>query len=172
MKRSLFVTALAMLVALAFVATDASAVSRSGSNDSKGSKTKTVQVREIAVKSSPSYMSSSAGTLTYGTKVTIQSEEGNWYYVTTDSGQKGYIPQNVVGRSAASVDASKSYAAKGVTHDETALAGKGFNPQVEGQYKRSSASLAAAYTQVDRVERMKVSDASLRSFITQGKLNQ
>ncbi|MFH1829227.1 MAG: SH3 domain-containing protein [Pseudomonadota bacterium] len=128
-----------------------------------------IQVREIAVKSSPNYMSSTAGTLTYGAKVEIESTEGNWYRITSPA---GYIPKSAAGKSSASIDSSKRYAAGGVTHDETALAGKGFNPQVEGQYKQSSASLAAAYAQVDKVEKMTVSSAALDNFITQGQLNR
>jgi len=159
--------ALVAVVALASLANDATAGRRSGSGS--GPKAQTVQVKEIDIKSSPNYMSSSIGRLTYGARVEISATEGNWYRIKTPP---GYIPKNAVGQSAKSVDASKGYAASGVTHDETALAGKGFNPQVEGQYKKSSASLAAAYTQVDRVERMTVSDSALRSFIAQGKLKQ
>jgi|GEM_PF-506904 len=129
---------------------------------------KRIQVRQIQVKSQPNYLSSTVGKLSYGAEVNVVSEEGNWYRISTPA---GYIPQNAVGRSAGSVESSQRYAAKGVSHDETALAGKGFNPQVESQYKRSSASLAAAYRQVDRVESVKVSDAALKNFITQGKLN-
>ena len=121
------------------------------------------------MKIAPNYLSSTVGTLGYGAEVQVVGEEGNWYRIASPS---GYIPQNTVGRSAASVDSSQRYAAKGVTHDETALAGKGFNPQVEGQYKQSSQSLAAAYRQVDSVERIKVSNATLKNFIAQGKLNQ
>jgi hypothetical protein len=158
---------MAAVVAFALLASDAAAGRRSGRKG--GPKTQTVQVKEIEIKSSPDYMSKPIGKLTYGAKVEISGTEGNWYRITTPP---GYIPKNVVGRSAKSIDASKGYAASGVTHDETALAGKGFNPQVEGQYKKSSASLAAAYSQVDRVERMTVSDSALRSFIAKGKLNQ
>ena len=166
MKRLIFIS-LAMLAAASLIALDADAGRHSGSRGSK--KSKTIQVREVAVKSSPNYMSSTVGKLTFGTKVDISSTEGNWYRIDNPA---GYIPKNVVGTSKASVDASKRYAASGVSHDETALAGKGFNPQVESQYKKSSASLAAAYTQVDKVERMKVSNAALSQFIASGKLNR
>lgn len=165
--RRLFVIALAAIVAFAFLASDVGAGRRSGKKSSP--KAQSIQVKKIEIKSSPNYMSSSIGTLTYGAKVEIAATEGNWYRIVTPP---GYIPKTAVGRSAKTVDASKGYAASGVSHDETALAGKGFNPQVEGQYKKSSASLAAAYSQVDRVERMTVSDSALRSFVSNGKLNQ
>jgi len=154
-------------VALALFAADAVAGSHTGRKRSPGPQT--VQVREIAVKSSPDYLSRTVGRLNFGDRVDIASTEGNWYRIANPS---GYIPTNAVGRSSGSIEASKRYAATGVTHDETALAGKGFNPQVENQYRKSSASLAAAYGQVDRVERMTVSDAALTSFISKGQLNR
>ncbi len=165
--RRLLIMASAAAVAVAFLAANAGAGSHTGSK--RSSKPQTVQVREIAVKSSPNYLSQTVGRLGFGDRVDIASTEGNWYRIENPS---GYIPTNAVGKSSASVEASQRYAATGVTHDETALAGKGFNPQVEGQYKKSSASLAAAYGQVDRVERMTVSDSALTSFISQGQLNR
>lgn len=165
MKRTSVIACIA-LVAASLIATSALA-QKNASGRSK--KTQKIQVREVAVKSQPSYMSQTVGTLSFGATVEVNGTEGNWYRIEHPA---GYIPQNVVGSSSASVDSSKRYAASSVTHDETALAGKGFNPQVEGQYKKSSASLTAAYTQVDRVERMSVSDAALNQFITSGQLKK
>ena len=128
-----------------------------------------VQLREVQVKASPSYLSATVGTLSYGAGIEVQSEEGNWYRIAQPS---GYIPKNATGKAKASVDASKNYAAKGVSHDETALAGKGFNPQVESQYKKDNAGLAAAYAQVDKVEAMTVPLPELNQFITAGQLNK
>ncbi len=128
-----------------------------------------VQVREVQVKGSASYMTATVGTLHYGDAIEVTGEEGSWYQIAQPH---GFIPKNAAGTAKASVDASKNYAAKGVSHDETALAGKGFNPQVESQYKKDNAQLAAAYAQVDRVEAMTVSQPVLSQFIASGKLNK
>lgn len=128
-----------------------------------------VQVREVPVKAQANYLSATVGTLGYGTPIEVSGEEGNWYQI---SQPRGFIPKNAAGTAKASVDAGKGYAAKGVSHDETALAGKGFNPQVEGQYKKDNSQLAAAYAQVDRVERMTVPTGELNQFIASGKLNK
>lgn len=165
MKR-IVVMVCAALVAAALVSGDAGAQRISGGQPKKAQR---IQVRSVAVKSEPSYLSRTVGTLGFGETVAVKAEEGNWFRIENPA---GFIPQNVVGTSSSSVDASKRYAASGVTHDETALAGKGFNPQVEGQYKKSSASLASAYNQVDKVERMTVSDAALSEFIASGQLRQ
>ncbi len=128
----------------------------------------TVQVREVQVKSAPNYLSGTVGTLGFGSVVEVAGEEGNWYRI---SRPQGFIPKNATGTAKANVDSSQQYAAKGVSNDETALAGKGFNPQVEQQYKRDNAQLAAAFAQVDRVERMDVPLPTLQQFIAAGKLN-
>lgn len=128
----------------------------------------TIQVREVQVKSAPNYLSGTVGTLGFGAAVEVSGEEGNWYRIATP---QGFIPKNATGTAKANVDSSQKYAAKGVSNDETALAGKGFNPQVEQQYKRDNAQLAAAFAQVDRVERMDVPLSSLQQFIAIGKLN-
>lgn len=128
----------------------------------------TVQVREVQVKAAPNYLSGTVGTLGFGAAVEVSGEEGNWYQI---SQPRGFIPKNATGTAKANVDSSQKYAAKGVSNDETALAGKGFNPQVEQQYKKDNAQLAAAFAQVDRVERMEVPLPTLQQFIAAGKLN-
>ncbi|MFA4974407.1 MAG: hypothetical protein WC683_17510 [bacterium] len=163
MRKLLILTALATLC-LALAGAEAGAAKSGGSK-----KSLKIQVREVQVKSAPNYLASSVGTLGYGAPVSVQSEDGNWYRISSPA---GFIPKNATGKNTGSVESGERYAAKGVTHDETALAGKGFNPAVEGQYKSSSASLAQAYGQVDRVEAIRISEGELSSFITQGKLNK
>jgi hypothetical protein len=147
----------------------AAAVLLGASATAMAAKQLSVQVREVQVKASASYLSATVGTLPYGAPVEVAGEEGGWLQI---SQPKGYIPKNATGTAKAGVDASKNYAAKGVSHDETALAGKGFNPQVESQYKKSNSQLAAAYAQVDKVEAMTVPLPELTQFITAGQLNK
>ncbi|MBN1283179.1 MAG: hypothetical protein JXA24_05320 [Proteobacteria bacterium] len=162
-RRAIIIAALAAVAALA--ALDATAAPRGGG----GKKSLKIQVREIQVKSAPNYLSSTVGSLGFGAVIEVTGEEGNWYRIASPA---GFVPKNATGKKSGSVESSERYAAKGVTHDETALAGKGFNPQVEGQYKKSSASLAAAYRQVDRVDAIRISDGELSQFLAQGKLNR
>lgn len=126
-----------------------------------------VQVREAVVKSSPNYLGASSGTISYGAQVSVIGEQGNWYQIAAPS---GWIPKSAVTKHKVAVDPDKKFAGKGSSRDEVALAGKGFNPQVEAQYKRDNAELAAAYVQVDKVENFGASEAELKSFQAAGKL--
>ncbi len=163
MKRTILFTFLILLVA-----TSASAVKRQKASTQKGPQQVSVQVREAAVKASPNYMGATVGTVRYSDRLTILGEQGSWYQISAPA---GWIPKNAARKGTVKVDSDKRYAGSGVRHDEAALAGKGFNPTVERQFKADHADLAAAFGQVDRVERMTVSNATLRAFAQQGKLN-
>jgi len=70
------------------------------------------------------------------------------------------------------VNAEAKFSGRGATHDETALAGKGFNPQVEAEYKRENPNLAAAYSKVDWVEAQTIPLPQLNAFAAAGKLGR
>lgn len=127
-----------------------------------------IEVRTAQVKASPSYMSQTIGNLKYGDRVSVAGEQGNWYQIAAPA---GWIPKSAATSRKVAVDSDKRYAAAGVKHDEAALAGKGFNPQVEGEYKKNNANLVGAFAEVDRVETFTASEASLKQFIASGHLN-
>lgn len=54
---------------------------------------------------------------------------------------------------------------------ETGAAKKGFNPQVERQYRLDNPALDAAFAKVDALEKVRVDDTELRTFLEQGGLN-
>ena len=128
-----------------------------------------VQVREVDVKSQPNYLSSSVGKLSYGSKVETGEEQGSWVKISAPS---GWIPKSAVTKNKVAVDADKKFAGKEVSHDETALAGKGFNPQVEAQYKKENPNMTAAYEKVDWMEKQTVSLPELNAFAAAGKLER
>ena len=128
-----------------------------------------VQVREVDVKSSPNYMSASVGKLNYGAKVETGDEQGSWVRISQPS---GWIPQSAVTKHKVDVNADAKFSGKGASRDEVALAGKGFNPQVEAEYKRQNPGLVAAYSKVDWLENQTTSLPELNSFAAAGKLGR
>jgi hypothetical protein len=127
-----------------------------------------IHVREAVVRSTPNYMGGASGKVFYGDKVTVLSEDGNWVKIASPS---GYLPKSVVTKKSVPKNPDQKYAGGSFKHDEVALAGKGFNPQVEAEHKKGNTSLASAYLQVDRIEGFDVSDAELKAFQTAGELN-
>lgn len=127
----------------------------------------TVELREVMVKVSPNYLAQSAGKLSYGAEVNVVAEEGNWVRISSPS---GYLPKSAVTKKSIPKNPDQKYAGGSVKHDEVALAGKGFNPQVEAQYKKNNAQMASAFSSVDKIEKLGASDAELRAFQSAGKL--
>lgn len=126
-----------------------------------------VELRDVSVKSAPNYMASSVGKLLYGAEINVTGEDGGWYQIDSPS---GWVPKSAVTKHKVALNPDQKMAGKNVSHDEVALAGKGFNPQVEAQYKRENKDLAAAYLIVDKVETIDVNDAELKQFANTGKL--
>lgn len=156
-----------LMVLSLFVSLEAIAGKGSGEKKGKTSDTMSVEVREAVVKSAPNYMSSPVGKLTYGAEVTIKGEEENWYQIESPA---GWLPKSSLTKHKVAVNPDQKMAGKNVSHDEVALAGKGFNPQVEAQYKKDNGDLAAAYVSVDHVEDLGATDGELKQFQAAGKL--
>lgn len=166
MKRLMILTVVLMLAATTTPSFAKGGKGGGGGGKGGASGTMSVEVRDAIVRTTPNYMGASAGTLHYGAEVNVTGEEGNWYKIASPS---GWLPKSAVTshKIAANPDAKGS----GGSHDEVALAGKGFNPQVEAQYKRDNAALASAYAQVDRIEGFGASEGELRAFQSSGKLS-
>lgn len=128
-----------------------------------------VQLREVDVKSSPNYLSASVGKLNYGAKVDTSEEQDNWVRISQPS---GWVPKTSVTKHSVDMNADAKFSGRGASHDETALAGKGFNPDVEAEYKRQNPGLVAAYSKVDWLESQKIPLPTLNAFAAAGKLGR
>lgn len=130
--------------------------------------TMNVLVREVIVRQAPNYLGPQAGKIYYGDQVNVTATEGNWVMIDHPS---GWIPKNTVTKLKVKINPDQKYS-KGTTakHDEVALAGKGFNPQVEAQYKKNNRELARGYARLDQIERFGATDNQIKTFRRAGKL--
>ena len=167
MKKAIFAVAAIAAFALAVSPALAAKGRGTGSKGGNESGTMNVQVRSSTVRATPNYMGSSAGSVVYGQQVKIVGEQGNWYRIEKPS---GWLPKADVTKSKVAVDPERKFASTGGRNDEVALAGKGFNPQVEQKYKNENPDLKKAFADVDRVEATSVPDSQLKSFMRSGKL--
>jgi hypothetical protein len=134
-----------------------------------GSGAMSVQVRSETVRSTPNYLGGRVGEVSYGTELKVVGEEGNWYQIESPS---GWLPKSALCKHKVKVGSAQKAAASGggVKHDEVALAGKGFNPQVEVQFRKDNPNYSSAFVNVDRVETFGASEQELKSFRALGKL--
>jgi len=123
-----------------------------------------VAAKTIELKSSTGFFASSKGTLAYGAAVSVLQIKGKWAEVKSSTGSStGWTA--VANLSAKRIVSSS---ATGATANEVALAGKGFNQEIENAYKAGG---TLNYADVDRTETQKVSKQELKNFITEGHLS-
>lgn len=117
----------------------------------------------------PSFTAQPLGTAPEGAEVKVIQQSGDWYQVEYQ-GKSGWLHQQAFG-GAKKVDLSRLLQGKAVPAsrtDEVALAGKGFTPEVEADFRRKHPNLS--YDLVDKVETFGVSPGELQAFIQEGGL--
>jgi uncharacterized protein YgiM (DUF1202 family) len=124
-----------------------------------------INVNSAGLKSSTGFFASTTGTVRYGDQIQVLELKGKWIRIRTPGNITGWI-------------ASSSLTTKRITRGNTAnasakeiaLAGKGFSPEVEAEYKKSGGSIN--YAAVDAMERISIPDRDLLAFIEEGRLAQ
>ncbi|MCU0918157.1 MAG: SH3 domain-containing protein [Planctomycetes bacterium] len=126
-----------------------------------------VQVRSGKVYPKPSYLGTVIATVEYGAQVQAGTLEKGWYPVTTADGKSGWLHESALSKKRIVMRAGTTDVGTGVSSDEVALAGKGFNAQVEAKLRQEG---KLDYTWVDRMSEMKVEMDAVAQFLTQGHL--
>lgn len=126
-----------------------------------------VQVQQSKVRATPSQLGKVVDTVEYGETVNAGELQKGWYPVTTTDGKKGWLHESVLSNKPIAMRAGTTDAATGVSSDEVALAGKGFNEQVEAKIKADG---SLDFTWVDRMITFNVGPEQILSFRTQGHL--
>ncbi|MDR2941149.1 MAG: hypothetical protein LBV17_00965 [Treponema sp.] len=123
-----------------------------------------VAVKSAPLKSSPDAFASTRITLNYGDRVTILQISGK------NAEVRSATTAAVVGWTALSNLSAKQIVSGNkniASAREVALAGKGFNQEVENSYKSQG---KLNYADVDKVETFSVNEADLKKFLEDGRL--
>lgn len=126
-----------------------------------------VQVRDCRVRATPSQLGRTVAEVDYGTQVQAGDLQRGWYPVTTADGKTGWLHESALSTKPIAMRAGTTDAATGVSSDEVALAGKGFNEEVETKLKADG---KLDYTWVDRMAAFEVTADQIREFLAQGSL--
>jgi len=124
-----------------------------------------VATRTVDLKNGTGWFANTVGSLNMGEQVTVTRVDGRFVQVTSvrNTSLSGWTAS--ANLSARQVVAGTSSTA---TAREVALAGKGFNQEVEQSYRDQQRSLN--YADVDRVEAITIDNAALRRFLEEGRL--
>jgi len=123
-----------------------------------------VASKTVDLKSSTWFFAGTNGTLQMGDRVTVLQIDGTWAQVSSVSNSSLSGWTSVSNLSARQIVASTSSASA----SEVALAGKGFNQEVENAYKADG---DLNYADVDKTEAITVAPADIYNFIVEGHLN-
>jgi SH3-like domain-containing protein len=126
-----------------------------------------VQIRNCKVRATPSQLGAVVATVDYGVVVQAQAVQKGWYPVTTPDGKTGWVHESALSRKPVAMRAGTGDAATGVSSDEVALAGKGFNEQVETKLRKEG---KLDYSWVDRMSAFNMSADQILKFRMQGHL--
>ena len=124
-----------------------------------------VNVNSANLKSSTGFFASTTGTVKYTDEVRVLAVNGKWVQVRTSVGNKtGWIAYaSLTTKRMAPQGSSASASAR-----EIALAGKGFSPEIEAEYKKDGQKVD--YAAVDEMEKASVTEMDLLAFIEEGRL--
>ena len=132
-----------------------------------------VTVKETQVRATPSYLGKILAVLAYADKVTIQDQPADapkgWLKVATANGKiQGWVNLSAL-TTKDIVLKSGTAASQTASSGDVALAGKGFNADVEAQYKKDQ---KLDYTWVDTMEGYQASPQAVSAFLSQGGLTE
>ncbi len=125
-----------------------------------------VQVREGQLRGQPSFLAAVLATLPYGSQVQVIEEQGGWRKV--GAGQTtGWMHLSALSEKKIELKPGAGQVQGGASREELALAGKGFNKDVEADFKAKNRE--ANFAAVDQMEQSHLmGEAQLAEFLQEG----
>lgn len=127
-----------------------------------------VQVQNAQLRADASFLGKLTGTVPYGTRVTVLQARGDWRQVQAPGGAGGWLHQSALTKKVIAMKAGAQDVAQTASGDELALAGKGFNSDVEADFKSKNKDID--FTWIDRMEKFKVSMDEITRFLNEGQV--
>jgi len=134
-----------------------------------GGKAMSVQVKEGQVRATPSFLGKVVATLAYGDRVETLEEKDGWIRIAPP-GKKapGWMHSSALSQKKIVLKAGSKEADVAASSGELALAGKGFNADVEAAFKAGNRDID--FTWIDRMQTMNVPPGKILAFVQEGKL--
>ncbi|MBN2206652.1 MAG: SH3 domain-containing protein [Candidatus Aminicenantes bacterium] len=127
-----------------------------------------VNVQTTALRKEPKFYAPALVVLKAGDRLEAIGSQDGWLRVRTAAGAVGWVHDSAVGSRAFALAAVDKSLQTKASADEVALAGKGFDKQVEDSFKARNRTISFVW--VDRMLKIKTSSAELERFLREGKL--
>ncbi|MFP4179938.1 MAG: SH3 domain-containing protein [Spirochaetaceae bacterium] len=128
--------------------------------------TVSISVRRAQLRETPSHLAQVKAGLEYTDQVEVLETRGDFYRVSSSEGE-GWLHKSSISEETIELKDEGRDAKHTSDEDEVSLAGRGFNKEVEKQYKREE---GLNFDRVDRMESRERDDEELREFIKAGSL--
>ena len=128
--------------------------------------TMSVQVKNGQIRGTPSFLGRVVAPLSYGDRVQVLETKNEWLNVTGPRGQSGWVHSSALTKKKIAKASGSEDVQTGASGDELALASKGFNSDVEADFKSKNKNVD--FTWVNRMEKFKVAPEEMRAFLKAG----
>jgi len=125
-----------------------------------------VQVRDGKLRGNPSFLAPVVSAVSYGDRVQSLQQRGDWLQVRRADGRTGWIHQSALTQKRVTYNLEGPSAGAAASGEELALAGKGFNSDIEAQFRAQHSDID--FTWVDRMERFRISPREILGFLKEG----
>jgi uncharacterized protein YgiM (DUF1202 family) len=129
-----------------------------------------VKVKKTNLRMEPVFYAGTVTVLSNGAQVEKLDAKQGWYRIRTRDGQEGWLHSSAVRVKKFSLLETDRPVKSEASADEVALAGKGFNQQVEEKYQTDNPEVS--FAGVDNMLTLKVTPEQLKDFLEKGKLGQ
>jgi hypothetical protein len=126
----------------------------------------TIRVLSAKVMKAPKFIGASAGGVSRGDQLVVKQVKGDWYLV--EGAAAGWIHKSSVTEGKVALSSKPGGSSGSVNRDEVELAGRGFTPQVEEQYRAKNPDLD--FSHVDAIEKTAVDPDALEAFVADGEI--
>lgn len=128
---------------------------------------RSVSVRETQLRESPGFLGRVIATLAYGDRGDFILEQNGWTRARFGASE-GWVHTSALTTKRIVLTASDRDVQEAASSREVALAGRGFNRQVEEQY---AAETGLDFHEIDRIEAYKLDSEELLAFLQAGGLS-
>ncbi len=129
-----------------------------------------VQVQSGQVRETPSFLGKVVTTVPYAQSVETLGGQGPWQQVRTPDGKVGWLHASALTGKRLQAQSGGGSVSAGASGDELALAGKGFNSDVEARFKADHREVD--FTWVDKMYKFNASPSQIADFMKVGGLKQ
>jgi Bacterial SH3 domain len=128
-----------------------------------------VITQEAMIRTDKRFFSPALVRAPFGAALQELGREGDWFRVNYQ-GKEGWIHKSAVQEQKFQLSSLAGGQAEEASRDEVALAGKGFNPEVEKAFRDKNPKMR--YDLVNQVQAYRVEEQKLQAFIQAGHLRE